>query len=321
MKLVETLVVRDDDEMLTAHLAFQFAMGVDFVVAAAPRGDERIAEVLEPYERDAMLRLVSLEGEHEGDGAVRGELERLAVAEHGADWVLDAEPDELWLPRGASLPAILTFLPSRYSVVQALVRVFPPRPAANGQVFWERMTVRPSLLGLAAVAGPLDRALRPVLRATLVGDRARPVPLRAWYPIEVLRFPLRSLAQAERRLRGGGNAPRSMLEDAAVALDAEGRLAAGWGDIEVDDERLALGLLDGSLVVDERARAVLGERETGGSSGIVADASYAIECAAVGEVDVDVLLARISALERGLAGLERRFWPRVLRRLERVFGH
>jgi hypothetical protein len=159
-----------------------------------------------------------------------------------------------------------------------------------------------------------------VLRATLVGDGATPVPLRAWYPIEVLRFPLRSLAQAERRLTGGGNPPRSALEDAAAALHAEARLAAGWDDIEVNDERLARGLLDGSLVVDERARAVLEKREPAPAPGIVADASYAIECAAVGEIDVDVLWARISALERRLAQLERRFWPRVLRRLERAFG-
>jgi len=339
MKLVETLVVRDDKEMLEAHLAFQLAMGVDLVIAAvARRNDDGVAEVIERYERDGVLRLVAVDGGSRADGDIRRELDRLAVAEHGADWVLGAEADELWLPRGESLPAILSFIPPRYSVVQALVRVFPPRPAADGQPFWERMTVRPSLLSPEAIAEPLERALRWVRRGTLVRDRATPVPLRAWYPIEVLRFPLRSVEQVVRRLEEGVHPPRSALEDAAAALHAGQRLAASWADVEVDADAEVRGLADGSLVVDERARQVLealraSDTASGGTSlarapssrptatpppGIVEDATYAVECAAVGEVDLDLLWSHIAALEQHLALLEQRFWTRVQRRLERL---
>jgi hypothetical protein len=85
-------------------------------------------------------------------------------------------------------------------------------------------TTRSSLL----IAGertrePLEWALRPVHRAypQLVIEpgssttNGRRVPLRAWYPIEVLRLPFRSAAQVERRFGGGPGdmpAPRSRAE-------------------------------------------------------------------------------------------------------------
>jgi len=337
MTLVETLVVRDGEEMLEAHLAFQFAMGVDFVLAAASRRDDRLADVIEPYEREGVLRLLSPDGRRKVGGDVRAQLERLAVSEHGADWVLNAESDELWVPRSDSLPAVLAFIPPRYSVVQALVRVFPPRPPKDNEMFWERMTVRPSLLAPMAVPEPLDRMLRPLIRATLVAQRSRPVPLRAWYPIEVLRFPFRSVAQALQRLEAGMHPPRSALEDAAVALYGDEGVDRTWEEIQVDDLGLARGLADGSLVTDERARYVLeafhaAHAVPGGPSaleaarsrgiaptppGIVADASYAVECAVVGEVDLGVIWSHITSLESHLALFERRFWTRVQRQLER----
>ncbi len=52
--------------------------------------------------------------------------------------------------------------------------------------------------------------------------------------------------------------------------------------------------------------------------GVVDDASYAIECAAVGEVDLAKLERQIRELEGRIAWLEERFWPRVLRNVRRI---
>jgi hypothetical protein len=51
---------------------------------------------------------------------------------------------------------------------------------------------------------------------------------------------------------------------------------------------------------------------------VVDDASYAIECAALGEVDIVSLDRHISELERRIAALEARFWPTVRRKLRRL---
>ena len=307
MSVVLTMVVRDAADVLEANLAFHLNAGVDFVIAGDPGSQDGTTEILDSFSRDGHLVRMPVEGGSER--AWRTEIARLAVAEYGADWVISSSTDEFWWPRGESLEDVLAVIPPRYSVVQALVRVFPPR-ADGGDFFAERMTVRSSLLASGErVEEPLHSMLRPVYRAepNMVIDQedwtlgGRRVPLRAWYPIEVFRFPVR----------------------------------AGFpADNAVDDPRIASGLADGSLVVDERLRDAL-RRLRFGETGfappgegvdrlelraptIVDDASYAVECAAVGEVDLVRLDRHIQELEQRIAVLEARFWPRVVRRLARL---
>ncbi|MGE5691676.1 MAG: hypothetical protein ACM33B_14070, partial [Pseudomonadota bacterium] len=295
----ETLVVAGDDvDVRGDHLAFHLAAGVDLVlVSGATQG---AAEAL----ADDRVRVVP--------ETSRTALARAAATEHGADWLLDADPDEFWWPRSESLKDALAPMPARYGVVQGLVRTFPPQPGDGAAL--ERMTRRPSLEP-PAVAEPIRWALRPVYRADpelVVGETPRGrVPLRAWYPFEVLRFPLRDAAQAERRLARAE--PRSELEQEAAAARTEGRLADAFST-------LGRGR---PLVEDVRVRDALAAIRAGAAPpfrapDVVDDAAYAVECAAVGEVDLPKLERYVAELEQRIAVLEQRFWPRVQRRLARA---
>jgi len=331
VKIVSVLAPSDDARLVDAHVAFHLNVGVDLVLAL-DGGQDATTEILAAYEREgAVLRVP--EGTLRGSDA-RSALARRAVAQHDAAWVLSTDPDEFWWPRGESLKDVLAAIPARYGVVQGLVRVFPPR--FGEEPFAERMTLRPTLLEQATAPEPLSSTLRPVYRA---GDElfvdpqdptenGRRVPLRAWYPIEVLRFPFRGLDQAERFCRNG-SAPRSQLEADALAAHAAGRLSEWYEGRSRDDP---------SLVPDERLRDALRTlaSNAGGSSigyalpfadreglalrppTIVDDAAYAGECAAVGEVDVVALDRHIRELEARIGQLEARFWPRVMRRLARL---
>jgi hypothetical protein len=53
---------------------------------------------------------------------------------------------------------------------------------------------------------------------------------------------------------------------------------------------------------------------------LVDDAAYAVECAAVGEVDLPRLERAMADLEARVVWLEQRFWRRVQRRVARVVG-
>jgi hypothetical protein len=86
-----------------------------------------------------------------------------------ADWSIDAKPGEFWWPRAESLKEVLAPIPPRYTVVQALVREFN----ADG-------IRRRSVEEMKNVGTPV---LRAVYRR---GHERRHVPLRAWYPLEVL---------------------------------------------------------------------------------------------------------------------------------------
>ncbi len=352
MKVAMIVVARDETDLVDSQIAFHLNAGVDLVIATDASTDGT-TDVLESYVRDGhLLRLPAPDSGHDRDW--RASMARLAVDQHGADWVIDAAADEFWMPRAASIKDILVAIPARYGVVQALVRVFLPRPD-DGRPFVEQMTVRRPLTDIRRdeSMGRLDWALRPIHRAShdlvVGGDREvsldGKVPLRAWYPIEVLRFPLRSFEQARRRvtLRSGPDEPRSRIEQAVFEAHHQGALQERWRELMVDDEQVVPGQDDGSLVVDERLRTAVRKLEEAAPSQnvparrfalpvagnghleletptVVDDVAYAGECAAVREVDFEPLQQRIAEFERRIAVLEARFWPRVRRRVSRLIG-
>ena len=315
MKLVMTLVVRDDADVLDAQLAFHLHAGVDFVIATDHGSRDGSAEILESYAREGCLRRLIEQGEAREAEWVNA-MARLAVSD-GADWVIDARPGEFWWPRGESLKDVLVAVPPRYAIVQGLVRVFVPRPD-DGAFFADRMVIRRSPVAVDSGASEsLASSLRPIFRARpgmTIRSGPEPslsgrVPLRAWYPVEVLTFPVRS--------------------------------GEPYGEPAVDGKELSRGLEEGALVVDERLRDALhvlrpatGETMPPGrefllpaeapgrlsfpTPDIVDDAAYAVECAAVGEVDLARLDRHIRDLEDRIAWLEDRLWPRVLRTLSRL---
>jgi len=345
--LVLSLVVSDDADVLDAHIAYHLNAGVDLVLAAPLRPSEEVDEILGAYEREGFLRKIPAP-EGADDARVRTSLARVAADEVGAEWLIDSGTDEFWLPRGESLKDVLAPIPPRYGLVQALVRVFLPRPD-DGPAFYERMTVRraPGSVDDEAM-GRLEWALRPVYRvrpdlvlgldreATLDGR----VPLRAWYPIELLRFPLRTAEQAQRRAareRATGIAVRSKVEQALLEPEQGGPLQHRVGQLAVSDTELEEGLARGTLVEDTRLRDALRRIERDGPSRgfglptegfalelhpptIVEDVAYAVECAALREVDFEPLVARIAELEQRIGSLESRFWPRVRRAVSRLLS-
>jgi hypothetical protein len=116
------------------------------------------------------------------------------------------------------------------------------------------------------------------------------VPLRAWYPIEV--FEVGGATDA-----GASPVSDTRLRDALRTL----KDAAGAGNAP------------GAYALPGQGGALLFR-----TPDVVDDAAYAVECAAVGEVDLPRLEQYIAELEQRVAWLEQRFWPRALRAATRV---
>src|SRR5919108_6592580 len=143
MKLVMTLLARDEADIVDAQVKFHLNAGVDFVIAMDNRSRDGTTEILESYARNGQLHLIRQEGEYLRQAEWITELGRLAATEFAADWVIHSDADEFWWPRGDSLKDVLASIPERYGIVRALLRHFVPRPE-DGSSFVERMVVRVS---------------------------------------------------------------------------------------------------------------------------------------------------------------------------------
>jgi Glycosyl transferase family 2 len=337
MKLVMTVLARDEADIVDAQIAFHLHAGVDLVIATDNRSQDGTTEILERYERAGRLVLLREEGEDMRQDEWVTRMARLAATELGADWVINADADEFWWPRGGSLKDVLATIPERFGVVRGCWRHFPPRPRTD-PFFAERMTVRLCTPSHPGEKGTIFHAHQKVAhRATPIvmveagnHNAAGPglEPLRAWHPIEVLHFSLRSASQLERKARGGwmrneGYEPtlHQILLDEALRAQ---RVDEYFDSFVVNDEALAHGLADGSLALDTRLRdALRALRAAGGEEGgfllpkdgkdgvsfprpdAVEDAIYAGEASVLAGMDsVARAERRVDALEKRLGSLE-----------------
>ena len=338
MRLVLTVLARDEADVIDAQIAFHLNAGVDFVVATDNNSRDGTTEVLEEYERAGCLRLIRepAEGLRQGEWVTR--MARLAASEYGADWVINADADEFWWPRGGSLKDVLAVVPERYGIVESFWRSFVPRPD-DASFFAERMTAR--LSQHAPINDPTS-FYRPVIK---VAHRADPdvtvargnhalanpqfQPLPTWHPIEVLHFPLRSRPQWMRKVELQGVAFTQHIERSGTGYHLQGydalrsgRILEQHGSLVVDDSALEAGLRDGSLVIDTRLRDALrslrvethvrafslpSERR-GALSFPMPDAAdevaYAAEAAALDESYAVRAQRRLDGLEQRLLSLE-----------------
>lgn len=335
MKLVMTLLVRDEADVVHAQLAHHLAAGVDFVVATDNRSTDGTTEILERYAADGVLHLVREAGDDLRQSEWVTRMARMAAADFGADWVLNADADEFWWPEGESLREVLAAVPQHFGVVRGAWRNFVPRPDGD-PFFAERMTVRycaPSFHPhpLSTHSKSVHRAARDVRvgrgNHEAFGDGL--VPLRGWYPFEILHFPVRSLEHCRRKyvtqfVALERNAEKGIPGHMAEAYRAylAGALDDFYAPLVVDDAELARGLESGTYAVDVRLRDRLrglgfGEGAaasagTFGRPGVSASAGFAAEYSALQEADAGLALgSRVDALERRIATLERRPLSRV----------
>jgi hypothetical protein len=270
MKLVMTLLVRDEADIVDAQISFHLSAGVDYVIAMDHRSSDGTTEILEGYERDGHLRLIRQHAEEVHQSEWVTSMARLAAVEHSADWVLNSDADEFWWPRARSLKEALAAVPASYGVVFAPMCYFIPRFGAGP--FFERMTSR--LVQSAPISSPITR-YRPVPKAahrasaTVVVHRGNHAvagagyPLWCWHPLELLHFPDRSADQLARKYRHTVSAwPRDGREPGAFVLAAHGaigRAGAGRGfeRFALTDEELREAEEARTVVVDTRLRDAL----------------------------------------------------------------
>ena len=102
MKLVMTLLVRDEEDIVRENLDFHLAQGVDQVIVTDNGSEDATAEILREYESQGVLRLLFEASDDYSQGRW---VTRMAGwrPPSGADWVINNDADEFWWPR-AGIP-------------------------------------------------------------------------------------------------------------------------------------------------------------------------------------------------------------------------
>jgi glycosyltransferase involved in cell wall biosynthesis len=211
MKLVMTLLVRDEQDIIAQHLDFHLAQGVDEVIVTDNGSEDATLEILRGYESRGVVRIILEPSDDYSQGKWVTRMARMAASEHGADWVINSDADEFWWPRSGTLASTFAGLDDGVGVVVARRTNFVPQPE-DDQPFWERMTVR-ERESLNPVGKPLPPKLahraHPEITVVQGNHRVQGPDLGERLDdgtVEILHFPMRSYAQFENKIVKGGQA-------------------------------------------------------------------------------------------------------------------
>jgi hypothetical protein len=267
MKLVMTLLVRDEEDVLEANLTYHLEQGVDFVVVTDNESSDATPEILRRYAEMGHVHVIEQTGDLEQAKWVT-QMARLAATEFGADWVINNDADEFWWPRASSLTLrdVFEAVPEDVGAVVAPRSGFVARPDESG-LFADRMTVRnyrsprhPKGLQGHPKTAHRGRADVEVGRSNhrVYGEGLRALP--GWHPIVIFHYQARDLARFEKKkIHHGAALERTGLEGSSQVQryreHVEGVRTVAQHYLEqrvVDDARVATGLADGRYVLDDR---------------------------------------------------------------------
>ena len=210
MKLVMTLLVRDEQDIIRENIEFHLAQGVDLFIATDNRSVDATTSILKEYESRGLLHYISETRDDYNQHAWVTRMARMAYSEYGADWVINNDADEFWWPLEENLKETFKNLPDEVNVLRADRHNFVV-VGDSDEPFWSRMVYREKN-SLNALGGTLPPKVAhrgvATVRVSQGNHSVEGMGILNMVegPIEILHFPIRGNKQIENKISLGGAA-------------------------------------------------------------------------------------------------------------------
>lgn len=214
MKLVMTLLVRDEEDVLAANLDYHLAQGVDQFIITDNLSVDGTRDIVESYVRRKLAVYLYEPNDDYSQFRWVTRMARMAAADLDADWVINNDADEFWASDapGVNLKSCLARVATTVQSLTVPRFNFIPMGAGDPGFFAERMTLleRESRNSEGMLLPPkvCHRALPDVEvdqgnhGVSLAGIPVRSEPCA----LRILHYPMRSYRQFENKIVRGGAA-------------------------------------------------------------------------------------------------------------------
>ena len=222
IRLIMTLVVRDEADLIQDQIRYHRAQGVDHFLVIDHRSLDATPELLQPFIRAGWLTLFHKSSLARYQGEWVTSLARLAAKELQADWVINNDADEFWWSEQGLLKEVFDKIPEHYRLAVAQRHNFVACTAHENQRFWQNQYYR-QIESVNFLGQPLSAKLCHRGEAGLTvhhgNHSVAPMQKEDIWPesaFEIFHFPVRTYAQFESKVRNGGGswvANRSVSQD------------------------------------------------------------------------------------------------------------
>jgi len=221
MRIIGTLMVRDEVDVVAAMVEHTLDQGVDLLVVTDNGSVDGTTEVLEAYAAQGRVELHHDPTHRKQQGTVVTGMARRARTEHRADWVLNLDADEFLLPRDPALTvrAALEQTPLHLNAftVPVVNLIGPAARRGSGvrRLVWRDHRPVAALEAIGIHAHPTPTAVHRGESDVVVSQGNHVVSLRSngqpdpAVEMEILHLPWRSWQQLERKVVNAGRAYES----------------------------------------------------------------------------------------------------------------
>lgn len=281
MKLVMTLLCRNEADIIASMIRFHLGLGVDLILVTDNASTDGTSSILESFTTDGRVKVFHEPSLTHDQGVWVTRMARLAANNYGADWLIHADADEFWMPASGDLKCYFAKLPPTIEAmaVQRSNFIPPPLQAIDTGAFQEIQTIR-ERRSLNSLGNPLPPKVCHRAHSKVEvsdGNHAIALPGRpevtptAVSDLEILHFPVRSYRQFERKICQGAQAlERNVRLDLKVGNTwrrlyheeyLQGRLPHYYASLVPDSATLKARLEEGNLIRDTRLKMKLASND------------------------------------------------------------
>ena len=273
MRLVMTLLCRDEVDIIANTIRFHLDHGVDHLIITDNGSVDGTLETLQGFLPSGKMTLIQ-EPRHDHNQAVWvTRMARMAATELNADWLIHGDADEFWWPACGNLKAELQCVPAEWDAVHIERRNFLPPPqrsdSAESAPFYKLQLIR-ERQSLNSQGLPLPgKVCHRAHPEAEVSDGNHSVSIAGEFvhaplakDIEILHFPTRSYDQFARKIRQGTEA---LMRNTRIAVEVgstwrhvyeeylqQGRLEDYYHKLQLCQQDRETLLSTGALIVDDR---------------------------------------------------------------------
>lgn len=277
VKLVMTLLVRDEEDVLRANLECHLAQGVDFFIITDNLSADHTRGIIEEYVRCGVAVCLDERDDDYSQAEWVTRMARLAAARYAADWVINSDADEFWIGSSpaAGLRADLAAIDAQVDCVAIERSNFVPVDEETAGFFAERMMIR-ERRSRNALGEPLPSKVCHRAFADIEIDQGNHSVRRNGAQLRcsrgasrILHYPLRSYRQFENKIAKGGAAyARNTRLPPEVgrtwrhlyACWRAGELRAFYRAMMLSSSAIGAGRQSGELIYDDTLLAILQQR-------------------------------------------------------------
>jgi Glycosyl transferase family 2 len=214
MKVLMTLLVRDEEDIIEWNLRYHLLRGVDHFIVTDNLSVDGTADILRCYEQQGIVTyLRECSDDYSQDRWVT-RMAEIAQSKFQPDWILHSDADEFWWPDDfADLKAAFSYVSPNARAVEVHRHNYLGPAIHRGEPFFARMVYRQrDSVNSRGLPLPPKIAHRPLEEPYVlqgnhgVSERGKLVDAAVLEGVSILHFPARTPDQLRRKIASGGAA-------------------------------------------------------------------------------------------------------------------